>query len=80
MSKIIRATTLALVLSAYAQAGIIQYDKEQPPPPPPPATTAGVTQDETEIEALAEGTMQFDLVDAASRAALASLQSLLTLF
>ena len=79
MAKIIRAMALTMALSAYAQAGIIQYDKEQPPPPPPPATTS-MTQDETENQALAEGIMQNDLTAAASQAALATLQSLLTLF
>ena len=79
MAKIIRATTLALALSAYAQAGIIQYDKEQPPPPPPPAMQSA-PQDETETEVLVEGTTEYDLTAAASQAALATLQSLLTLF
>ena len=37
-------------------------------------------QDETETEALAEGVMQGGLAAAASQAALATLQSLLTLF
>lgn len=79
MKKIIRAVMLAMALSVYAQAGIMQYDKTQPPPPPPPATM-DVTQDETETQALAEGIMQYDLTAAASQAALATLQSLLTLF
>lgn len=79
MPKAIRIATLVLALSVSAQAGIIQNDKTEPPPPPPPATTAGVTLDETETVVLVEGTMQYDLADAASRAALATLQSLLTL-
>ncbi len=77
MTKIVRAVMLAMALSVHAQAGIMQYDKEQPPPPPPPAATSA-TQDET--EALAEGIMQTGLTAAASQAALATLQSLLTLF
>ena len=76
MAKIIRATTLVLALSAYAQAGIIQYDKNQPPPPPPPSAT----QEETESEASAQGIIQYDLTAAASQAALDVLQSLLTLY
>lgn len=79
MAKLIRATMLVLALSAYSQAGIIMYDKTQPPPPPPPAT-ASATQDGIEPEVLAEGIMQNDLTAAASQAALATLQSLLTLF
>ena len=78
MTKIIRATILSLVLSVCAQAGTMQFDKEQPPPPPPPATTSA-TQDEVGTEAPAEGLMQEGLTAAASQAALATLQSLLTL-
>lgn len=79
MTKTIRAMILVLALSVCAQAGVMQFDKTQPPPPPPPATTS-MTQDETETEALAEGIIQNDLTAAASQAALATLQSLLTLF
>ena len=79
MPKAIRISTLVLVLSVYAQAGIMQNDKTEPPPPPPPPITS-MTQDEAEIETLAEGIMQYDLTAAASQAALATLQSLLTLF
>lgn len=79
MTKIIRATTLSLVLSVCAQAGTMQFDKQQPPPPPPPAAT-NTTQDETGTEVLAEGIMQTGLTAAASQAAVATLQSLLTLF
>jgi len=79
MAKIIRATTLVLALSAYVQARIIQYDKNQPPPPPPPATTSA-TQEETESEASAQGTIQYDLTAAARQAALDVLQGLLTLY
>ena len=78
MAKIIRATTLVLALSAYVQARIIQYDKNEPPPPPPPATSA--TQEETESEASAQGTIQYDLTAAARQAALDVLQGLLTLY
>ena len=79
MTKAIRVTTLVLLLSVCAQAGVIQTDKNEPPPPPPPATTS-MTQDETETQALAEVIMQTDLTAVASQAALATLQSLLTLF
>ena len=78
MTKIIQTTTLMVVLSVCAQAGIIQNGSPAPTPPPP--ATTSMTQDETEMETLAEGIMQTDLADAASQAALASLQSLLTLF
>ena len=79
MTKAIRVATLMLAFSVYTQAGIMQADKTEPPPPPPPAT-ASATQDVTETEALAEGTMQNDLTAAASQVALDVLQSLLTLF
>ena len=79
MAKIIRAAVLALALSAYAQAGIIQYDKNEPPPPPPPATQ-DATQDEPEEGASVEGIIQYDLAAAASQATQDILQSLLTLF
>lgn len=77
MTKAIRVVTLVLLLSVYVQAGIMQTDKTEPPPPPPPAAMSA-PQDETEM--LAEGIMQNDLTAAASQAALATLQSLLTLF
>lgn len=79
MRKIIRAAMLVLTLSVCSQAGVIQFDKNEPPPPPPPAMTS-MTQDETETETLAEGIMQSDLTAAVSQAALATLQSLLSLF
>lgn len=78
MTKIIQATTLVAVLSVCVQAGIIQNGSPAPPPPPPAMTT--MTQDETETETLAEGIIQSDLTAAASQAALATLQSLLSLF
>ena len=37
MGKLIRASTLVLLLACSASAGIITYDHHQPPPPPPPA-------------------------------------------
>ena len=76
MTKMICAAALVLALSVCGQAGIIQFDKNEPPPPPPPAATTGATQDEPS----AEGTMQFDFAAASSQAALDALQSLLTLF
>ena len=79
MAKIIRAAALAMALSAYAQAGIIQYDKNEPPPPPPPATQ-NATQEGPEEEASAQGIIQYDLTATASQATLDILQSLLTLF
>ena len=77
MTKAIRVATLALLLSVCAQGGVIQTDKTEQPPPPPPAATSA-TQEETEV--LAEGIMQTDLTAVASQAAVATLQSLLTLF
>ncbi|HEY9282051.1 MAG TPA: hypothetical protein VIP46_01225 [Pyrinomonadaceae bacterium] len=78
MTKAIRVATLVLAFSISAHAGIMQTGKTEPPPPPP--ATTSMTQDETEMEALAEGIMQNGLTAAASQAALATLQSLLTLF
>ena len=79
MAKMIRAAVFVVALSVCAQAGTMQFDKTPPPPPPPPAETS-MTHDETGTETLAEGTIQNDLTAAASQAALATLQSLLTLF
>lgn len=80
MTKAIRVATLVLAFSISAHAGIMQTGKTEPPPPPPPATTS-MTQGETETETLVEGIIQNDLTAAAaSQAALATLQSLLTLF
>ena len=73
----IRAAAFVIALSVCVQAGTMQFDKTPPPPPPPPAETS-LMQDETET--LVEGIMQYDLTAAASQAALATLQSLLTLF
>ena len=80
MTKAIRVATLVLALSISAHAGIMQTGKTEPPPPPPPPAETSMLQDETETQSLAEGIMQNDLTAAASQAALATLQSLLTLF
>lgn len=79
MTKVIRATVLVLTLSVCVKAssGVIQFGITAPPPPPPPTE---MTMPQGETETLVEGIVQDDLTAAASQAALATLQSLLTLF
>jgi hypothetical protein len=77
MTKLIRATTLALALSICAQAdGIMQTDKT--PPPPKPSSVAIQPGDEP-TEA-ADWIIKTDVTEAATALSLGLLQSLLAAF
>jgi hypothetical protein len=76
MTQLIRATTLALILSVCAQAdGIMQTDKT----PPPPKPSSAATQPGDEPTEAADVIIQTGLTEEAATLSLGLLQSVLAI-